>query len=172
MRESKIAYKSSEIHPLARFVTEEAVCLKFNIKFEDIYIVECWQYIVYVHAKGVSKFVKGSHKNFFLLKKFLWVPVSYADFPPIIGVKPPSASEMAKWCRRWLKQHDFANRKHAPKWWAQFFTNQFEKAPWEKFLYDWGKLIRLIKFAFNEEILQDLRESYRQARGIARGVLC
>ena len=77
IRESKIAYKSSEIHPLARFVTEEAVCLKFNIKFEDIYIVECWQYIVYVHAKGVSKFVKGSHKNFFLLKKFLWVPVIY-----------------------------------------------------------------------------------------------
>ena len=154
IRESKIAYKSSEIHPLARFVTEEAVCLKFNIKFEDIYIVECWQYIVYVHAKGVSKFV------------------SYADFPPVIGVKPPSASEMAKWCRRWLKKHDFVNRKQAPKWWAQFFINQFETAPWENFLYDWGKLIRLIKFAFNEETLQELRESCRQARGIARGFLC
>ncbi|MEM9927681.1 MAG: hypothetical protein AAF915_28805 [Cyanobacteria bacterium P01_D01_bin.50] len=148
IRESKIAYKSSEIHPLARFVTEEAVCLKFNIKFEDIYIVECWQYIVYVHAKGVSKFV------------------SYADFPPVIGVKPPSASEMAKWCRRWLKQHDFVNRKQAPKWWAQFFINQFEKAPWENFLYDWGKLIRLIKFAFNEETLQKLRESYRQNKAL------
>ena len=146
IRESKIVYKSSEIHPLARFVTEEAVCLKFNIKFEDIYTVECWQYIVYVHAKGVSKFV------------------SYADFPPIIGVKPPTASEMAKWCRRWLKQHEFENRKQAPKWWAQFFVNKFKQAPCQKFLYDWGKLIKLIKFAFHEQILQKLRESYRLQR--------
>ncbi len=150
IRESKIVYKSSEIHPLARFVTEEAVCLKFDIKFEDIYTVQCWQHIVYVHGKGLSKFV------------------SYADFPPVIGVNPPTASEMAKWCRRWLKQHEFANRKHAPKWWAQFFADQFEQAPYEKFLFNWGKLIRLIKFAFNEEMLQILRESYRQNKALLR----
>lgn len=146
IRESKIVHKSSKIHPLTRFVTEEAVCLKFNIKFEDIYVVECWRYIVYVHAKGVSKFV------------------SYADFPPIIGVAPPTASEMAKWRRRWLKQHSFANRKQAPKWWKQFFVIQFNQSICERFLYNWGKLINLIKFAFNEETLQDLRNSYRQNR--------
>jgi hypothetical protein len=143
IRQSKISYKSSEIHPLARFVTEEAVCLKFKIKFEDIYLIECWQYIVYVHGKGLSKFV------------------SYADFPPVIGVAPPTASEMAKWCRRWLKQHNFIDRKQAPVWWARFFAIQFNQAPWDTVLYEWGKLINLIRFAFNEEILQQLRNCYR-----------
>lgn len=143
IRKSKIVYKSSNIHPLARFVTEEAVCLKFNLKFEDIYVVECWEHIVYVHGKGVSKFV------------------SYADFPPVIGVAPPTASEMAKWCRRWLKKHDFANRKQAPRWWAQFYAIQFNQSICEKFLFEWGKLINLIKFVFNQEILQQLRNCYR-----------
>ncbi|AFY53240.1 hypothetical protein Riv7116_0647 [Rivularia sp. PCC 7116] len=143
IRESKISYKSSEIHPLGRFVTEEAVCLKFKIKFEDIYVVECWRYVVYVHGKGLSKFV------------------SYADFPPIIGVAPPTASEIAKWRRRWLKQHHFINRKQAPRWWARFFAIQFDKSIEEKFLHEWGKLIGLIKFAFHEEILQQLRNCYR-----------
>ncbi len=68
IRESKIIHKSPIINPLARFVTEKAVCLMFNIKLEDIYDLRCWRYIVYVHAKGLSKFV------------------SYADFPPIVGV--------------------------------------------------------------------------------------
>ncbi|MCJ8282716.1 MAG: hypothetical protein MJK14_23590 [Rivularia sp. ALOHA_DT_140] len=146
IRESKISYKSSEIHPLARFVTEDAVCLKFKIKFEDIYVVECWQHIVYVHGKGLSKFV------------------SYADFPPIIGVAPPTASEMAKWCRRWLKKHSFVSRKQAPLWWALFFAQQFKQALHETVLYEWGKLIGLIKFAFCKELLQELRRSYRQNR--------
>jgi hypothetical protein len=144
IRESKISYKSSEIHPLARFVTEEAVCLKFNIKFEDIYVVECWQYVVYVHGKGLSKFV------------------SYADFPPVIGVAPPTTSEMTKWRRRWLKQYNFIHRKQAPRWWAQFFAIQFKQSICKNLLYEWGKLINSIKFAFNEEILQQLRNCYRR----------
>jgi len=143
VRESKISHKSSEIHPLARFVTEEAVCLKFKIKFEDIYVVECWQYVVYVHGKGLSKFV------------------SYADFPPVIGVAPPTTSEMTKWRRRWLKQHNLVYDKQAPRWWAQFFAIQFNQSICKNFLYEWGKLIGLIKFAFNEEILQQLRNCYR-----------
>ncbi|BAY87108.1 hypothetical protein NIES267_66260 [Calothrix parasitica NIES-267] len=143
IRQSKISYKSSEIHPLARFVTEEAVCLKFKIKFEDIYVVECWQYVVYVHGKGLSKFV------------------SYADFPPVVGVAPPTTSEMTKWRRRWLKKHDFANAKQAPKWWAHFFAIQFKQSIGETVLYNWGKLINSIRFAFNEEILQKLRNCYR-----------
>ena len=143
IRQSKISYKSSEIHPLARFVTEEAVCLKFKIKFEDIYVVECWQYVVYVHGKGLSKFV------------------SYADFPPVIGVTPPTTSETTKWRRRWLKQNSFIYSKQAPIWWARFFAIQFKQALSDKVLYEWGKLINSIKFAFNEEILQLLRNCYR-----------
>ena len=150
IRQSKISYKSSEIHPLARFVTEEAVCLKFKIKFEDIYLVECWQYIVYVHGKGLSRFV------------------SYADFPPIIGVAPPTTSEATKRRRRWLKQHNFVYGKHAPRWWAQFFAIQFKQSICKNLLYEWGKLINSIKFAFNEEILQQLRNCYRHNKELLK----
>ncbi|MCX7593316.1 MAG: hypothetical protein N2235_06080 [Fischerella sp.] len=140
IRESKIVHKSPIIHTLARFVTEEAVCLMFNIKLEDIYVVECWRYIVYVHAKGVSKFV------------------SYADFPPIVGVKPPTPAEMLKWRKRWRKQSNAVCRKQAPKWWAEFFADEFWQAFSESALRSWGELVELIKFAFNEETLQALQE--------------
>ncbi len=144
IRESKILHKSPIINPLARFVTEEAVCLMFNIKLEDIYSVQCWRYIVYIHAKGLSKFV------------------SYADFPPIVGVAPPTTRECVKWRRRWRKQNSPAYRKQAPKWWADFFAHEFWQSLSKSALYDWGKLVGLIKFAFSEDILQQLRQSYRQ----------
>ncbi|NWF58540.1 MAG: hypothetical protein HXY43_04320 [Fischerella sp.] len=140
IRESKIVHKSRIIHALARFVTEEAVCLMFNIQLEDIYVVECWRYMVYVHAKGVSKFV------------------SYADFPPIVGVKPPTPTEMLKWRKRWRKQSIAAYRKQAPKWWAEFFAYEFWQAFSEPTLHSWAELVELIKFAFNEETLQTLQE--------------
>ena len=120
----------------------------FNIKFEDIYVVECWRYIVYVHAKGVSKFV------------------SFADFPPIVGVEPPSQSDFIKWRKRWRKQQDPAQKKQAPYLWAKFFTYEFWQAPSESVLYNWGKLVASIKFAFNEERLQELRHSYRQVKSL------
>jgi hypothetical protein len=50
IRESKIAHKSPIRHSSSRFVTEDAVTIIFNINFENIYVVECWRYIVYVHA--------------------------------------------------------------------------------------------------------------------------
>ncbi|MBA3923724.1 MAG: hypothetical protein H0X31_19340, partial [Nostocaceae cyanobacterium] len=55
IRESKIVHKALIIHPLARFVTEEAVCLMFNLSYDDIHVIQCWRYVVYIHAKGVSK---------------------------------------------------------------------------------------------------------------------
>jgi len=61
--ESKINHKSPVLHPLVRFVTEETAALLFNLKPEEIYRIDCWRHVVYVHGKGVSKFV------------------SYADFP-------------------------------------------------------------------------------------------
>jgi hypothetical protein len=146
IRESKIVHKSLTLHPLGRFVTEEAVCLMFQISLQDIYTVECWRYVVYVHAKGVSKFV------------------SYADFPPIVGVQPPRQSDLIKWRRRWRKQHDYAYKKQAPKWWAQFFTQEFLQATSESELYSWGELVELIPYAFHEETLQELRQNYRQEK--------
>ncbi len=146
IRESKIVHKSPVIQNLARFVTEEAVCLMFNLSLEDIYTVECWRYIVYVHAKGVSKFI------------------SYADFPPIVAVQPPTQSECVKWRKRWRKQLEPKLKKQAPSWWAKFFKAEFSQALNESILYAWGKLIATIKFAFDEETLQELRESYRYDR--------
>ncbi len=141
IRESKIVHKSLTINPLARFVTEEAVCLMLNIKPENIYVVECWRYMVYVHGKGVSKFV------------------SYADFPPILGVQPPTSAETAKWRRRWRKNFNPEYRKQGPKWWAKFFAGEALQAPSEPTLKSLSNLVESIKFAFNEESLQTLRKN-------------
>jgi hypothetical protein len=144
IRESKIVYKSPIVHPLARFVTEEAICLIFQISVEDIYTVECWRYMVYVHGKGLSKFV------------------SYADFPPIVGVKLPIQSDFIKWRRRWRKQHEPHRHRQAPQWWAEFFVDEFSQAHSEARLHSWLELIELIQFAFNPEKLAELRNSYHQ----------
>jgi hypothetical protein len=142
IRESKIVYKSLTRHQLARFVTEEAICLMYKISFKDIYTVECWRYVVYVHAKGVSKFV------------------SYADFPPIIGVQPPAEIDFIKWRKRWRSQHDHTYKKQAPQWWTEFLTQEFQRITSDSEFYSWGKLIELIKFAFHEDTLQELQNSY------------
>lgn len=143
IRPSKIVHKSLTPHPLARFVTEEAICLMFHIGFDDIYTVECWRYVVYVHAKGISTFV------------------SYADFPPTVGVQPPSTLDFIKWRRRWRKQHDAAHRKQAPEWWEEFFIREFWQAPSESVLQNWGELVGRIKFVFSEDSLVKLRRHYR-----------
>ncbi|QLE54370.1 hypothetical protein [Nostoc sp. TCL26-01] len=135
IRASKIIHKSFTPHPLARFVTEEAICLMFRIAFDDIYTVECWRYVVYVHAKGVSSFV------------------SYADFPPIVGVQAPTTRDFIKWRKRWRKNHDGVYRQQAPSWWAEFFVNEFWQASSEEELHNWSQLVSLIKFAFPEDTL-------------------
>ncbi|MGL5058860.1 MAG: hypothetical protein ACRC62_02675, partial [Microcoleus sp.] len=80
---SKILHKSSVLHPLARFVTEETVALMFNIAVDDIYRIECCRYMVYVHAKSISRFV------------------SYADFPPILEAESPKLQDFGRWYKRW-----------------------------------------------------------------------
>ena len=76
---SKILHKSPILHPLARFVTEETVALLFNIAVDEIYRIECCRYMVYVHAKSISRFV------------------SYADFPPIVGVNAIALQDFGRW---------------------------------------------------------------------------
>lgn len=141
--ESKITHKSLVLHRLARFVTEEAVCLMLNIQLEDIYVVECWRYIVYVHAKGISKFV------------------SYADFPPIVGVAPPNKIDIIKWRRRWRRQQEPSARKQAPTWWAEFLQQQLWHTFSPPMLNNWEELLNSIEFAFNEITLKQLRSSYQ-----------
>jgi hypothetical protein len=127
--ESKIIHKSPVLHPLARFVTESTVALLFNISTDDIYRIECCRYMVYVHAKGVSRFV------------------SYADFPPILRVNPPSPQDFGRWYKRW-------KGKLAPTFWTKFYTQHFQAAVSVDGLFEWGKLVATVKSVISASALQ------------------
>ena len=94
------------VHPLARFVTKEAIALLLNLKPHEIYRIDCWRYVIHVVGKGVSTFV------------------SYADLPPILGVESPNSEDFICWRKRWKK-----NKYKAPKFWAEFYQNFGSKAP-------------------------------------------
>ncbi|NEO39688.1 MAG: hypothetical protein F6J90_26500 [Moorea sp. SIOASIH] len=136
---SKINHKSRVVHPLARFVTENTVALFFNIQPEEIYRIDCWQHVVYVHAKGVSQFV------------------SYADFPPILGVDPPKTGDYDRWLKRRDKRH---KSKQSLGFWSRFYAQQFKQASSKLNLYQWGKLVGLVKRVLFEAELQQLRQIY------------
>ena len=133
--ESKIIHKSPILHPLARFVTEDTVALLFNISTDDIYRIECCRYMVYVHAKGISRFV------------------SYADFPPILEVNPPSLQDFGRWYKRWKS-------KLAPVFWTKFYTHKFKEAVSVDSLLEWGLLVAKVKSAISGARLQQLRDVY------------
>lgn len=138
---------SNPFHRLARFVTKKAAAMMFNLEAEEVYQVERWANIVYVHGKGVSRFV------------------SYADFPPTVEVAPPSDQDFAFWRRRWKKRQQ-RQKQQAPPFWVQFFAQQFNQSLSVDVLSNWGEVIRLIKFAFGEDILQELLEKYRHEKAL------
>jgi hypothetical protein len=133
--ESKIIHKSPILHPLARFVTEDTVALLFNISTEEIYRIECCRYMVYVHAKGISRFV------------------SYADFPPILEVRPIALQDFGRWYKRWKS-------KLAPAFWTKFYTHKFKEAVSVDSLLEWGMLVAKLKSAISASALQQLRDVY------------
>jgi hypothetical protein len=133
--ESKIIHKSATVHHLARFVTEETVALLFKIAPEQIKRIECWQYVVYVHGVGVSCFV------------------SYADFPPILAVDAPTTQDFVRWRKRW-------KRKFAPQFWQEFYTHHFQCALSIPELFGWGQLVKLVKSALSEAVLEKLRKVF------------
>lgn len=135
IRESKIIHKSATVHHLARFVTEETVALLFKIAPEQISRIECWQYVVYVNGVGVSCFV------------------SYADFPAILAVDAPKAQDFVRWRKRWRS-------KFAPQFWTEFYTHQFQYTLSVPELFEWGKLVGLVKSALSEAVLQKLRSLF------------
>jgi len=140
--ESKIIHKStSVVNPRSRFVTEETVALLFNISPEQIYRIECCHYMVYVHAQGISRFV------------------SYADFPPIVEVNPPTSEDFTGWYKRW-------NTKQAPQFWTQFYTYNFKNAVSVDSLLEWGKLVGTIKSVIALSALQQLRDVYAQEKDL------
>lgn len=141
--QSKINHKSGILHPLVRFVTEETVALLFNLQPDEIYRIDCWRHVVYIHGKGVSKFV------------------SYADFPPHIGVETPTTQDFLRWRKRWQKRWKL---NQAPKFWTKFYTYQFQQAATETKLLNWGKLIAAIKSVLSDTAVQQLREAYKQEK--------
>ncbi len=139
--ESKIIHKSPILHPLARFVTEETVALLFNIAVDDIYRIECCRYMVYLHAKHISRFV------------------SYADFPPIVEVNEPALQDFGRWYKRWKS-------KLAPTFWTKFYTHKFRDAVSVDSLLEWGMLVAKVKSAMSGAALQQLRDVYTQEKDL------
>lgn len=143
--ESKIIHKSPILHPLARFVTEQTVALMFNLQLEQIYQIQCWRYVVYVHAQGISQFV------------------SYADFPAILEVEPPKAEDFGRWRQRWYRSR---HSQKAPEFWTKFYQFQFHYATSCKQLYQWGQLVGLVKTAIAPSAIERLRQAYREEQEI------
>ena len=140
IRASKINHKSPVLHPLARFVTEQTAALLFNLNPEEIYRIDCWRHVVYVHGKGVSKFV------------------SYADFPPILGVEIPTNQDCVRWRQRWRKRWKIS---HAPEFWTNFYKHQFKEASTESNFLAWGKLVAIVKSVLSIAAVEQLRDAYK-----------
>jgi hypothetical protein len=133
--------EATDLHPLARFVTKEAIALLLNLKPEDIYRIDCWRYVIHVVGKGVSTFI------------------SYADLPPILGVEPPTNQDFVRWRKRWKQ-----NKKQAPKFWVEFYKEKFWQAVSVAELYMWGQIVRVIKFALSQAAVQGLRSVFLDAK--------
>ncbi|HEY9872249.1 MAG TPA: hypothetical protein V6D12_02380 [Candidatus Obscuribacterales bacterium] len=141
--ESKIIHKSPVLHPLVRFVNEETAALLVKLKPQQVYRVECWQHVVYIHGEGVSKFV------------------SYADFPPTLEVAPPTNADFVRWRKRWKSK---LNRKQAPEFWQEFYAYHFNRTISVDNLREWGKLVGILRPGLSEVALEWLREVYRQEK--------
>ncbi|MEG4045379.1 hypothetical protein [Microcoleus sp. Pol17_C1] len=134
--------KSTPRHRLSRFVTKEAIARLLKIKVEQIYRFECWAHILYVHAKGMSRFV------------------SYADFPPVLGVESPSGLDFGYWKRRIASQKE----RHAPDFWVDFYAQKFHQAVSVPELFDWGRVVGVIKFMLPKIAVESLRNVYAQEK--------
>jgi hypothetical protein len=122
-------------------VIEETVALLFNLKPDEIDRIDCWRHVVYVHGRGVSKFV------------------SYADFPPIVTVEQPTYQDFSRWRKRWRNRW---TSQQAPEFWTKFYQYQFNQADTERSLLAWGKLVAAVKTLFSAFALEQLREAYKQ----------
>ncbi len=142
VRESKIIHKRTILHPLARFVTEEAVALKFNVKIEEIHRIELWDKLVYVYAGKLSRFV------------------SYADFPPIVSEILPENLPVAYWGTRFRKIKDKTKKIHLFNWWCQFYGDRLVETRNKVELRQWGTILAVLKPYLPVNIITQLREIY------------
>ena len=135
---STLAPQSKSIHPLARFVTKEAIALILNVPVEKIREIRCWARVILVVGQNLSRFV------------------SYADLPPVVGVEEPISSDFAYWRKRWKK----LKIKQAPDIWATFYANRFGQARDIAELFSWGQLLGIIKNSLSEQAIVALRSIY------------
>lgn len=135
---STLPPQSKSIHPLARFVTKEAIALILNVSIEEIREIRCWARVILVVGQGLSKFV------------------SYADLPPVVGVEEPISSDFAYWRKRWQK----LKIKQAPDYWTTFYANRFGQCIDIAELFSWGQLLGIIKLALSEQAVLALRSIY------------
>jgi len=134
--------ESTPVHPLARFVTKEAIALLLQIEPKQIKDIRCWPNVILVVAEELSKFV------------------SYADLPPTLGAEPPANLDFACWRKRWQK----LKKKQAPDFWLKFYTQKFRQTHSVAELYRWGQLVGVIKFALSEKMVQALRSIYLEEK--------
>ncbi len=139
LRASKIIHRSPILHPLARFVSEDAIAIMFNIPVAEIERIECYRYMVYVHARHVSRFV------------------SYADFPPMVNVPSPNLYDGWRWRKRWRRRW---HRSTAPAWWQDFYLTNMSYSQTEDDLRAWGNLITDIEEFLSAETRKKLGDIY------------
>ncbi|MDY6803016.1 MAG: hypothetical protein SXA11_04300 [Cyanobacteriota bacterium] len=113
--------------------------MMFGILPEQIYRIECWRNIVYVHGRGVSRFV------------------SYADFPPVLGVAAPTLGDFRRWRRRWYKRW---GQRLAPDFWTKFFADRLKQANSRGDRQEWRDLIAKVNELMSETELYKLRKIY------------
>jgi hypothetical protein len=107
----------------------------FNLKWEEIYRIDCWQYVVYLHGKGISTFV------------------SYADFPPLIGVHHPQKTDIYLWKQRWRRKFKI---KYAPPFWTEFYLHKLSTVLSPINLWQWESLLNHLKPLLSDVALQKL----------------
>lgn len=135
---SKINYKCKKIHPLTQFITEETIAFLLNLKLEEIYRIDCYQYVVYIHAKNISTFI------------------SYADCPPIIEANKPKNLDIIRWKQRWRNKF---KSKYAPHFWTEFYLNKLESCFSIEQLKQWQHLLNLLKPLFSDIAIKKLNLS-------------
>ncbi|BAZ42860.1 hypothetical protein NIES4101_88300 [Calothrix sp. NIES-4101] len=147
IRASKINYKSPFLHPLARFVTEEAVAIMFGIEIDQIERIDCYSYMVYIHATNVSRFV------------------SYADFPPPPSTGTQFSQVFWRWRRRWRRRW---NSKYAPEWWQNFYIEQIQKTFSDDDFLEWCKVLILIKSALSDDAWHLITQTIDNVKGFVK----
>ncbi|MDZ4872789.1 MAG: hypothetical protein CLLPBCKN_002185 [Chroococcidiopsis cubana SAG 39.79] len=133
------------IHPLARFVTKEAIALCLNLQPEQIYKIDCWRYVIHVVGKGVSTFV------------------SYADLPPILGVEPPTNKDFFRWRKRFAK-----HKKQAPQFWEAFYQQKLQQAASQTELDQWKQILQVIEQILPSDSVAALRTVFEETRSTIR----